>query len=183
MLPTTIGRVEIEAAKGKKTATKREAIVAYAVAREVPTRSKGTDMAEYNHKYAQGVVAFKTRLATDRSKNMKDGDQILVVVEDGRKFDKVRVGTVGRDSDKVKLEVAYFVERATGNIYGAKSPLAPNLNHFYGTVYTSKLWDWSGERGVPFDAAEAGVEAVGGYGNYVHYVPKGTPKAEAAASA
>lgn len=85
-------------------------------------------------------------------------------VETGRKFDKVYV----------EGKVRYFVARQTtgedikeGDIFGAKSKLAPNFRWYFGNLENQDKWDWSNFHGVPVD--DPSVMAVKGYGNYVHY--------------
>lgn len=176
---TVLGSLEIAAAKGTKYSTKRERIVARAVSREMPR--KGTDMAKsFDLRYAQSLVEFKTRLALDIQKSAKANAKAIVNIEQGRKFDKVMIGTI-TDEKVSRLETRYFVDQKDGSVYGAKSPLAPNLNHFYGTIHDSAKWDWSGDRAKPYDEADAGVVAVGGYGDYKHYVRKSAAKAVATA--
>lgn len=85
-------------------------------------------------------------------------------IETGRKFDKVYV------EDKVR----YFVARVDqgddikeGDIYGAKSKLAPNFRWYFGTLANANKWDWSGYHGKPID--DPSVVMVKGYGQYNHY--------------
>jgi len=94
-------------------------------------------------------------------------------IETGRKFDKVFVD--GR--------VRYFVARSDmmvtpqgggekfavkeGDIYGAKSKLAPNFRWYFGQLGNVDKWDWSGHHGRPVD--DKSVMPVKGYGQYVHY--------------
>lgn len=85
-------------------------------------------------------------------------------VETGRKFDKVFV-----DGD-----VRYFVAKQTvegkmeaGDIFGAKSKLAPNFRWFFGMLANADKWDWSGKHGMP--VSDDSVMAVKAYGSYQHY--------------
>lgn len=91
------------------------------------------------------------------------GDAREPFIETGRKFDKVYVE--GR--------VRYFVARQDmgdvkeGDIYGAKSKLAPNFRWFFGNLANADKWDWSELHGKP--VTDKSVIAVKGYGKYVHY--------------
>ena len=85
-------------------------------------------------------------------------------VETGRKFDKVFV----------EGKVRYFVVRTNlkngateGDIYGAKSSLAPNFRWFFGTLENVDKWDWSEYHGKPVN--DPTVMKVKGYGRYDHY--------------
>ena len=85
-------------------------------------------------------------------------------VETGRKFDKVIVDG----------KVRYFVARSTiagkmeaGDIFGAKSKLAPNFRWFFGNLANADKWDWSEFHGKP--VSDTSVMPVKGYGAYVHY--------------
>ncbi len=57
----------------------------------------------------------------------------------GKKFDRIFY----RDHSGSHY-IKYFVERSTGNIYGANSITKPNFNRQYGTLATVGEWDWSG---------------------------------------
>lgn len=103
-----------------------------------------------NGKYAEALRNFTDVL----SKNNPDK---TCYAESGRKFDKVFVGD----------EVRYFVQRTTGTIFGAKSPLAPNIKWWFDTLYTISNWKWEGKYGEPTEAA--GVRLIGQYGSYNHY--------------
>ncbi len=85
-------------------------------------------------------------------------------VETGRKFDKVIV----------EGKVRYFVARTTvagkmeaGDIFGAKSKLAPNFRWYFGNLSNADKWSWSEFHGKP--ETDTSVIPVKGYGSYVHY--------------
>ena len=95
------------------------------------------------------------RIGTDRSP----------YVETGRKFDRIVVD--GR--------VTFFVARSTilnrcedGDIFGAKSKLAPNPRWYFGNIENAAKWDWSGPRPVP--VSDTTVLAAKSYGEFVHYI-------------
>ena len=69
-------------------------------------------------------------------KNGRRGD-VHVEYETGGRFWKI----IRRQSSGGS--VAYFVERDTGIIFGAKSYKAYNPVHQYGTLETIHEWDWS----------------------------------------
>lgn len=127
--------------------------------------------------YLKGLQAFQDRLTEDQTLRLvEEGKEnafaVIVTTESGRRYDKVHVGLLNSDMEQVeKSTVRYFVERATGNIYGAKSELAPNTKWFFGTLDSTSQWDWAGHHGTPKDLAKAGVREVGGYGQYKHYEP------------
>lgn len=114
---------------------------------------------------------------------------IGVYHETGRKFDKVFIATINQ-KDKSAPAVRYFIRRTDGSIFGAKSPVAPNLKWYFGNVYEADLWDWSGYHGVPLDfdaetgeSKAAGVKAAGAYGEYQHFEPSDPARARALAKA
>lgn len=93
------------------------------------------------------------------------GDAREPFVETGRKFDKVFV----------EGKVRYFVARADqgtdvkeGDIYGAKSELAPNFRWFFGNLQNVEKWDWSGKHGR--NERDDTVVAAKSYAKYIHYV-------------
>jgi len=57
--------------------------------------------------------------------------------DEGSRFVKVW------DTQHGQKFVAYFVEKATGTIFGAKGWKMYNPNHEYGTLATMHEWDWS----------------------------------------
>jgi hypothetical protein len=95
---------------------------------------------------------------------------IGVVHDEGRKYDKILISySPDPEARAGKPEVRYFVDRANGEIYGAKSPMAPNLKWYFGTIYEVEKWNWTGHHGVPLDEQAAGVRSVGAYGDYKHF--------------
>ena len=62
----------------------------------------------------------------------------------GRKFDRVTIDGA----------VAYFVDRATWMIYGAKSAVQYNPRWEYGTLETATQFDWTTNRPLPNTPAE-----------------------------
>jgi hypothetical protein len=75
----------------------------------------------------------------------------------------------GRKYHKVKIDgiVRYFIDANSGSIYGAKSQVAPNFKWYFGTIYTTNLWNWSDFHGQPVN--DPSVKKVKGYGKYNHY--------------
>lgn len=85
-------------------------------------------------------------------------------IETGRKYDKVFV----------EGKVRYFVARSDlgdgvqeGDIFGAKSSVAPNARWYFGNLENTDKWDWSAFHGSPVD--DSNVMKVKGYGRYDHY--------------
>lgn len=102
---------------------------------------------------------FNTAFADFMAQLAREQPNDPVRYETGRKFNKIII----------RIGVRYFVEKSTGNIYGAKSYLAPNLNHYFGTVYNASKWNWAGFHGVNIN--DDTVRLVGAYGPYQHYFP------------
>ena len=100
---------------------------------------------------------------------------ISVLVEEGRKYDKVLIAQfLDLDNRSTKPEVRYFIDRRDGVIYGAKSPLAPNTKWYFGHIKDAAKWNWAGYHAVPLDESDAGVRRVGGYRGeqeYNHFEP------------
>lgn len=101
------------------------------------------------------LQAFVARIGTARQP----------FVETGRKFDKVLIDG----------NVRYFVARVTvdgkmdaGDIFGAKSKLAPNFRWKFGNLSTIDLWDWSEFH--PKNVSDPNYILVKGYGHYKHWV-------------
>lgn len=65
--------------------------------------------------------------------------------DEGQKYFRVwlNIGT-----SNTQKSVAYFVNKETETIYGAKSWKTPNFNRQYGTLDTMNDWDWSNYYGV-----------------------------------
>jgi len=133
----------------------------------------------FNWEYETQKQTFKNRLAAILQKAMKPA-RVVVVIEPGRKYDKLLVGSLV-EKKLSKLDLKFFIDRKDGSIYGVKSPVAPNTMHYYGTIYTADLWDWTQEYPIPYDAAAAGVVALPRtYGEYVRYAKLGSKEAKKA---
>jgi hypothetical protein len=104
--------------------------------------------------YLTSIIYF-VNLLKDHQKNNK------WTFELGRKYDKI-INTEGIQS------VRYFVERSTGNIYGARSNTTPNLAWYFGNLNRCHLWDWNNFHGVP--TSDPGIRAVSHYGPYIRYI-------------
>ena len=86
-------------------------------------------------------------------------------IETGRKFDKIFIDG----------EVRYFIARMPnekgtileGDIYGAKSHLAPNFRWYFGNLANIDKWDWSAKHGKP--EHDTSVMAVKEYKDYIHW--------------
>jgi hypothetical protein len=131
--------------------------------------------------YVSARKAFLNLISQHQAQAMLEADPtnrdgaVSVLVEEGRKYDKVLIAQFPDPTNKsTKPEVRYFIDRRDGVIYGAKSPLAPNLKWYFGNVRDASKWNWSGYHGVPLDEKEAGVRRVGGYkgqNEYNHFEP------------
>lgn len=73
---------------------------------------------------------------------LKTEGNATVTKQDGRRFDRLFV------NDQTK----YFVERRTGNIFGAKSSFQYNPRRKYGTLATVSQFNW--EKHVPITGSE-----------------------------
>ena len=76
----------------------------------------------------------------------------------------------GRKYDKITLDkkVRYFVERTTGNIYGARSNTTPHLQWRFGNLNRCHLWDFSSYHPNPVN--DPSVRMIGKYGPYIRYI-------------
>lgn len=112
------------------------------------------------------LTALIATIQADRSRYFEINHPVLVSMtapepyetigfDEGPKFFKVW-GKSG-SSRSVKL----FVEKSTGNIFGAKSWKAYNPARQFGTLDTVAEWDWSGY----YPASKTGLDTL---------VPKGT---------
>lgn len=177
-------RVSVERKLDRRRGDKKsdvEVVVHGSVARETTNYTK---MSNTSPEYMVALMLFTETLSKAQLRALRGRGEsvkeVEAVVENGRKFDKVSLAMTrkvrkpegGFEYVVESMDTAYFVDRRDGAIYGVKSPVAPNLNHFYGSVFTADKWDWSEERARPVDPEAAGVEAVGGYGEFVHYQPK-----------
>lgn len=116
-----------------------------------------------------------SRVLTEKA--MTEGTQIQAVgvfINTGREFDKVLVASFKNiEKSPKKMDVIFFIHRKTGAIFGAKSPISPNIKHYYGTLWTTDKWDWTGDRPFPLNdnMEAAGVIEEGFYKPYKHYAP------------
>lgn len=162
----------------------RKSVVSTVAARRNLNARMGNDMStiEVDAKYLEKITAFVARLNTALVEGAeKRGEKIEAVsafYTSGRKLDQIKraVWLPGKAKSE-KMEVIMFVDRATGEIFGAKSPLTKNDKYYFGTLDEIDLWDWSGteesDQPVPFDAGKAGVEIVKRYGKFNHYAKVG----------
>lgn len=111
-----------------------------------------------NAEYINELVQFVKRIKEDQ-KNEKWG------FEFGRKYDKIVKPLDMRFV--TNSEVRYFVERSTGNIYGARSNTTPHLGWYFGNLNRCHLWDWSGHHGVPTNDPD--IRPFKTYGPFIHY--------------
>jgi len=122
-------------------------------------------MDDYNLK----LQNFVNKLTTDQKMGLhvrgyhSQIEGVFVYSVSGRKFDKVIIQTGSSKS------VRYFVDRADGSIYGARSHLAPNLKWYFGTIDRMDRWNWSDYHGRPINDDQ--VRVAGQYGPYTHYMP------------
>lgn len=115
--------------------------------------------------YPKLLNDFVLRLTTDLKRGQQErgeAEDVFVLVDTGRKFDKVSVRTGSNTS------VRYFVRKSDGTIFGAKSKLAPNLKWYFGDLTRFERWDWSDFHGRPVNDAE--IRAVGSYAGYIRYI-------------
>ena len=119
-----------------------------------------------NTKYFAGLAAFMALLQSHKEE--AEGTEVLVKVEAGRVFDRVFVAQI---TDRPQFKIAYFVNKETGTIYGPKSDIAPNLDHWYGTIYGASEWKWGGVRGEPVDPTK--FKKLGVYGEYTRWAKRG----------
>jgi len=108
--------------------------------------------------YLTSIIYF-VNLIKDHQKNNK------WTFELGRKYDKIIQGEDVRFV--TNGEVRYFVERSTGNIYGARSNTTPHLGWYFGNLNRCHLWDWNGFHGVPTNDPD--IRPFKTYGPFIHY--------------
>ena len=108
-----------------------------------------------NELYLESLRKFVEQLRTDQNDNKW-------TFELGRKYDKVIF-----DETLTDMDVRYFVERSTGNIYGARSNTTPHLGWYFGNLDRCHLWDWSGHHGVPTNDPD--IRPFKTYGPFIHY--------------
>lgn len=121
--------------------------------------------------YAESLANFGATLTRQKAQALVDagvtGKVVQVRIEPTRrKYDRVWLAVSSEVNGKPRWAVAYFVERANGNIYGPKSPVAINDTRWFGTLADVEHFDWSGE--FPVCMTDAFVE-VRRYGNCAHY--------------
>lgn len=118
---------------------------------------------------------YLSKVMTEKAAANGDAVQAVgVFINTGREFDKVMVASFKTITDRSKkMEVSFFIHKKTGAIFGAKSSISPNMKHFYGTLWTTDKWDWTGVRPAPMnkDVEAAGVVEEGFYKPYIHYIP------------
>lgn len=134
--------------------------------------------------YLAAVNRFKSRLSDVLTTNgeFPNTEPVSVDVCNGRKFDRVRISypysepnpVTGENESKVlPWTVRFFISRTTGEIFGRKSELSPNLNWFFGDIYSIDDWEWTSTGATPKDLTK--YEKVSTYDKYVHY-RRVTPK-------
>jgi hypothetical protein len=123
--------------------------------------------------YAISVQAFIAKLTEDQNKIKPRGQETSIThafVESGRKYDKVNIAIQGLDNT---TDVRYFIERKTGDIFGAKSNVAPNFNWYFGNINNCNKWDWTGHHGRNVsDETVIEDSSYAGKRNYIHYKKK-----------
>lgn len=100
--------------------------------------------------------------------SLQDVDKDPYVIN-GRKFDRIFL------DDKV----VYFIARMNvpakgiqqGDIYKARSVLAPNLNWYFGNLVNCQKWNWK-DGDQPSNVSDDSVVKAGAYKNYVHWIRK-----------
>jgi hypothetical protein len=142
--------------------------------------------------YLTALVGFVTRLERHQKKALEVPQDklpefrgVTISIESGNKYDKVlrsvtRARQANPEKSRTTTEVLYFVEKATGEVYGARSEIAPNLTRYFGKVENASKWNWSGDTAV--NVSDDSVEEVGEYGDTKHYAlikaKKNSPVAE-----
>lgn len=128
--------------------------------------------------YLSAVNHFKTVL---RNALLTGGaypniTDVSVDVSNGRKFDRVRVIysynienpiTGNTENHTGPWHVQFFIERLTGAIYGKKTNTMPNMNWYFGEVYSVDEWEWTANGAIPKDLTK--YEVASKYDKYVHY--------------
>ena len=97
--------------------------------------------------YVQKLEAFRAAFEAQDLGCQQQGDK--VVIETGRKFDKVYVQTSHQKLGR------YMVDRNSWMIYGIKSWAQINPRRTYGTLDTIEQYNWNHFYGVPKVGTEA----------------------------
>ena len=121
-------------------------------------------MKDYNlflQKFVQLLTEHQKQGLAARGMTTAGPDPYAYAVS-GRKYDRILIASGPGSS------VRYFIDRATGEIYGARSRLAPNPKWWFGDIFTAHLWDWSDFHGKPIN--DNTVRAVGSYAGYIRYM-------------
>jgi hypothetical protein len=130
--------------------------------------------------YLSALVAFVTRLEKHQAKTAKEVEGepefrgLSITIESGNKYDKVvrnvsRARPANPEKTRTKSEVIYFVDKVTGNVFGARSDIAPNEKRFAGHITNASKWDWHGETAM--NMTDDSVEEIGEYAGVKHYAP------------
>ena len=91
--------------------------------------------------YAQKLEAFRAAFEAGHRKHSRPDE--TVVIETGRKFDKVYVQTPNQRLGR------YMVDRNSWVIFGIKSWAQVNPRREFGTLDTVDQYDWSAYQGIP----------------------------------
>lgn len=123
--------------------------------------------------YQNSFTAFSTRLAKALAKHHNSDEKgrgVALFQQQGRVFDKIVIQHVKDGKNLGKPAVVFYVRIADGQVFGAKSEIAPNLNHWYGSLATAEEWDFVNPyHPVPHDPSKFKVAKQ--YGEYTHYLP------------
>jgi hypothetical protein len=124
-------------------------------------------------KYSRALTAFVERLQEQRGEALKRADStvkdVVYTVVPGRRFDTIKESVV---RSYTKTQTLFFVDRASGTIYGKKSEVAFNENHWMDTIYVARRWDWSLEFPEPKASFREEYTAGRNYGTYKHFSPR-----------
>lgn len=99
--------------------------------------------------FEQKLIAFMSLLEIERNSVVGETLNNLGKQEGRRGYNQIGCDSSGHRfvrvySDTGQKAVCYFVEKATGIIFGAKGWKAYNPVHQYGTLDTTSEWNWSG---------------------------------------
>lgn len=92
------------------------------------------------------------------------GSTAYAYLKSGRRYDRVFI------HNGTQSLVRYFVDRSTGDIYGVRSLVSPNLKHWFGDLGTTADWQWGDLHPTPRNP-DAYI-FVGRYGPYNRYAKK-----------
>lgn len=121
-------------------------------------------------RYITSLSTFMT-LIDDAVRKSLTSETVQLFQQQGRVFDRVVI----RRSPRAEPETLFHIRVADGFVFGPKSNAAPNTRLWFGTIYTSREWDFSDPKS-PKPKNPDRFKKVGQWGPYTHWIPKNMRK-------